>query len=215
MHHLVDDRQLIDRVLAGDPSAADLFVTRFTRLVWAILIRQTALAAGQIEDVYQEVFVRLWEGDYRRLRNWSRDGDFAAYLAPIVRHLALDALRRNRGDRERPLPEPDETDAEPIVGEPGPEELAHIGQRQELLEQALLGLNVQDNELFELRFVQELSYLEISEQMAITVNNVGVRLTRLVDRLTRSCLAEMPARSGQSPRRRGEVRLPGPSPSTD
>ncbi len=212
---MVDDRQLIDRVLAGDPRVADAFVTRFTRLVWAILIRQTALAVGQIEDVYQEVFVRLWEDDYRRIRNWSRDGDFAAYLAPIVRHLALDALRKSPGDRERPLPEPDEADTEPIVGDPSPEELAHIGQRRELLEQALLRLSVRDNELYELRFVQELSYLEISEQMGITVNNVGVRLTRLADRLKRSCLAEMPGRPGETPRGRGAVRLPGPSPSTE
>ena len=212
---MVDDRQLIDRVLAGDSRAADAFVTRFTRLVWAILIRQTGLAAGQIEDVYQEVFVRLWEDGYRRVRNWSRNGDFAAYLAPIVRHLALDALRRSPGDRERPLPAPDETDTEPVVGEPGPDELAHIGQRRGLLEQALLRLSVQDNELYELRFVQELSYLEISEQMGITINNVGVRLTRLVDRLKRSCLAEMPGKPGQTPRGRGAVRLPGPSPSTE
>lgn len=212
---MVDDRQLIDRVLDGDPHAADMFVTRFTRLVWAILIRQTGLAAGQVEDVYQEVFVRLWEDDYRRIRNWSRDGDFAAYLAPIVRHLALDALRKNRGDREQPLPEPDETDTGPIVDDPSPEELAHIGQRRELLEQALLRLSVQDNELYELRFVQELSYLEVSEQMRITVNNVGVRLTRLVDRLKRSCLAEILERPGRGPRARGEVRLPGPSPSTE
>ncbi len=212
---MVDDRQLVDRVLVGDPRAADMFVTRFTRLVWAILIRQTALAAGQVEDVYQEVFVRLWEDDYRRIRNWSQDGDFAAYLAPIVRHLALDALRKSRPDRERPLPEPDEAETEPIVGEPGPEELAHIGQRRELLEEALLRLSVQDNELYELRFVQELSYLEVSEQMGITVNNVGVRLTRLVDRLKRSCLVRMPDRSGRDPNARGEVRLPGPSPSTE
>ena len=212
---MVDDRQLIDRVLAGDTRAADAFVTRFTRLVWAILIRQTGVAVGQVEDVYQEVFVRLWEDDYRRIRNWSRDGDFAAYLAAIVRHLALDALRKKRGDRERPLPEPDETGTELIVGDPSPEELAHIGQRRGLLEEALLRLNVQDNELYELRFVQELSYQEISDQLKITINNVGVRLNRLVERLKRSCLAELPTKAGRSPKTPGEVRLPGPSPSTE
>ncbi len=212
---MVDDRQLIDRVLAGDTRAADAFVTRFTRLVWAILIRQTGVAVGQVEDVYQEVFVRLWEDDYRRIRNWSRDGDFAAYLAPIVRHLALDALRKNRGDRERPLPEHEEAGTELIVGDPSPEELAHIGQRRELLEEAFLRLSVQDNELYELRFVQELSYQDISGQLRITINNVGVRLTRLVERLKRSCLAELPTKAGRSPKARWEVRLPGPSPSTE
>ena len=131
---MVDDRQLIDRVLAGDTRAADAFVTRFTRLVWAILIRQTALAAGQVEDVYQGVFVRLWEDDYRRIRNWSQNGDFAAYLAPIVRHLALDALRRTPGDREQPLPEADEPESAPIVvGDPGPEELAYIADRKSVV----------------------------------------------------------------------------------
>lgn len=212
---MVDDRQLIDRVLDGSTRAADEFVTRFTRLVWAILIRQTGLARGQIEDAYQEVFLRLWEDDFRRVRNWSREGDFAAYLAPIVRHLALDAHRKDRGDREEPLAEPGQTGAEAVADSPDPEELAHIAHRRELLDRALLRLSVQDNELYELRFVQERSYIEISDQIGITVNNVGVRLTRLADRLKKSCLVQIEGTRGPTRNNRGAVRSPGPNPSTD
>ena len=119
------DRVLVDRLLAGDPEAADHFVTRFSRLVWAVLVRDVGMVHPQGDDVFQELFLRLWEDDYRRLRNWPGEGDFAGYLVPIVRHLAIDHVRGRRPERENPLPRPDEQD-EPSTSEPDAEELAQL-----------------------------------------------------------------------------------------
>jgi RNA polymerase sigma factor (sigma-70 family) len=128
------DRVLVDRLLAGDPEAADLFVTRFSRLVWAVLVRDIGLVHPQGDDVFQDLFLRLWEDDYRRLRNWSGEGDFAAYLVTIVRHLAIDHVRGWQPEREHPLP--DDQD-EPSTSEPGPEELARLEEQYEAIERAL------------------------------------------------------------------------------
>jgi RNA polymerase sigma-70 factor (ECF subfamily) len=207
----VTDRALVDRVLAGDPRAADQFVTRFTRLVWWVLIHQIRLAPEPAEEVYQDVFVHLWEDEYRRLRNWSGDGDFAAYLAPIVRHRALDRLRREPGDRTRPIPGAgDEAGGEPADDRPGAEELALVEEQRRQLERAVAALGEQDRRLYELRIVEERSYREISDSLGITVTNVGVRLSRLVERL-RAAVTE--ARSPETRRTGPAVRLPGPGPS--
>ena len=73
-------------------------------------------------------------------------------------------------------------------------------------------LGRQDRELYELRFVEEQSYREIALACNITVNNAGVRLNRLVERL-RAVVAErgMP----KSPRTGDIVRSPGAGPSIE
>lgn len=177
------DQELIHRLIDGDPAAADLFVLRFSRFVWAILVRSFRLPQAQAEEIYQEVFLRLWEDDYRRLTLWSGQGSFASYLGPIVRHLALDALR---AQGRRPLDGSEEgQNREPRETEPSPEELALVQEQRRVLQQAVEGLSERDRELFQRRFEREQSYKEIAAAMSMTVNHVGVALKRLETRLIR------------------------------
>jgi RNA polymerase sigma factor (sigma-70 family) len=181
---LDSDLDLIHRVVDGDGKAADLFVLRFSRFVWAILVRSFGLRGAEAEEIYQAVFVRLWEDDYRRLRLWSGHGDFASYLAPIVRHLALDALRVQGRRRQLDGPE-EESGREPRETEPGPEELAIRQEQRRVLERAVEGLGPRDRKLYRLRFQREQSYKAIGQEMGMTVNHVGVALKRLEVRLMR------------------------------
>lgn len=192
----VSDRALIQRVIDGDPQAAELFVARFTRLVWWILFHQIRLAHESAEEVYQDVFVRLWEDDYRRLRVWSGEGDLAAYLAPIVRHRALDYINAAKTRSERQIR--DEPQPEAADECPGPEERIRVEQQRSRLERAVAGLAEKDRTLYELRFVRGLSYRQIARDCDITVNNVGVRLNRLVEML-RTIVAERVRSQGSGP----------------
>jgi RNA polymerase sigma-70 factor (ECF subfamily) len=203
----VSDRALIDRVLTGDTQAADAFVTRFSRLVWWILIHQIRLSTEPAEEVYQNVFVHLWEDDYRRLRLWTGDGDFAAYLAPIVRHRAMDRIRQTESHR---LPETDEPRVDPVDEHAGPDELARVEERRRMLERAVVTLGDTDRELYELRFVEERSYKEIADVLGITVNNVGVRVSRMIERLRAAIVGvDRPKNLPDDV----AVRLPGQGPS--
>jgi len=203
------DRVLVDRLLVGDPEAADLFVTRFSRLVWAVLVRDVGLVHPQGDDVFQDLFLRLWEDDYRRLRNWSGEGDFASYLVTIVRHLAIDHVRGRRPERENPLPRPDEQD-EPGTLAPGPEELARLEEQYEAIERALAGLSERDRDLYRLRYVEERPYAEIAVELDVTVNHVGVLLSRLTTNLRSAVAATGDARKSRArPRFTGAETSPG------
>ena len=196
---LYTDQELISRVIDCDPAAADLFVLRFSRFVWAILVRSFRLPQTQAEEIYQEVFLRLWEDDYRRLALWSGQGSFASYLGPIVRHLALDALRAQ--GRRQPLDgSEDRQGQEHRQSEPGAEELALVQEQRRAVEQALEGLGERDRELYRRRFGCEESYKEIAAAMGMTVNHVGVALKRLEVRLSGLVNAAKPPYDGNSPR---------------
>lgn len=211
---MLSDRDLVAGVLDGDTDAADLFVIRFSRFVWAILIRHLRLSESAAEELYQQVFVHLWEDDYRRLALWSGDGDFVAYLGPIVRHLAADARRRDPGRYEKSAPPPSDG-GEPLEAreseEPSPEELAEIAEQRAIVARVLERFPEPDRELYRLRFERELSYREIAASLGLTVNATGVRLARLTHRLVTAVLAEISLPGQGLPVR--EVRSPGPGAS--
>ncbi|MFC1529552.1 RNA polymerase sigma factor [Gemmatimonadota bacterium] len=168
-------------VLEGDPEAADLFVLRFTKFIWAILVRHMQISFDDAEEIYQEVFVRLWEGDYRRLRTWSGRGDLASWLASLVRHVAADHFRKTD------QPPSGEGGAgyqiEVIDPEPDPEVQVLIAESRLAVQKAFESLSESDQQIIQLRFHGGKTYREITVLLGITGSNVGVRLSRTLDRL--------------------------------
>lgn len=184
----ISDRVLVDRLFAREAEAADHFVTRFSQLVWTVLVRDFRLPQDLRDDLYQDVFVKLWEDDHRRLRLWSGEGSLASYLCPIVRHLAIDQLRTRVPERENPLPPQDEHD-HPSSNEPSQEDLAALEQQRLAVEQALETLDERDRALYRLRYVEERPYAEIASELDATVNHVGVLLSRLTQQLQKNLAA--------------------------
>ena len=74
VNHAVDDRDLVKRCLAGDPSGLRAFVEQFEGAVFALCMRQLG-QRQDAEDVAQETLVRAvrhlshWDG-IRPLRPW-------------------------------------------------------------------------------------------------------------------------------------------------
>ena len=173
------DRELIDAVVRGEPGAADRFVDQFSAFVWAILARDLGVRRDRAEDLYQELFERLLEKDYRRLIMWRGEGSFVSYLGPIVRRLAYDRLRGRKevqeGEEGLEIADPDW----------GPEDLAAVQEEQVILMEAMSALKPRDRALIARRHLEELSYKEIAREMGLTVNHVGVALGRAEKRLVR------------------------------
>jgi RNA polymerase sigma factor (sigma-70 family) len=91
---------LQDNVIAalarGDKGAWKVFVHRYAGLV-AAAVRGIARDAGEIEDLAQEVFLRLCRNDFRLLRSYdpARAG-LSTWITIVARSTARDALRRRR-----------------------------------------------------------------------------------------------------------------------
>jgi len=63
-----------------------------------VLGRQASTRAAAIDDVVQQTFVRLLEGQARRLREFQgeADGQLHAFVRRVATNLAIDYLRRDR-----------------------------------------------------------------------------------------------------------------------
>ena len=89
---------LSNALLDGDSAAWEGFVRRYGGLIVAA-VRGLAPIPGDIEDLTQEVFVRLCKDDFRLLRTYDpARAALSTWLTIVARSTARDALRRRRAD---------------------------------------------------------------------------------------------------------------------
>ncbi|BBL78290.1 ECF RNA polymerase sigma-E factor [Rubrobacter xylanophilus] len=162
----LDDRELVERTLAGDMRSYEELVRRYERLV-ASLLYPYARREISVEDLVQETFLRA----YDRLETFNPDYRFKTWLLAIANNLGVDTLRRRR--------EVVEFNHEIHAGETGgPEAAALSAERSESLREAVLSLPEQYSVPLMLRYNEEMSYAEIAEVMGLSVPAVKSRLFR-------------------------------------
>jgi RNA polymerase sigma factor (sigma-70 family) len=89
---------LPDALLRGEKAAWDAFVRRYGGLVVAA-VRGVAMAQPEVEDLTQEVFVRLCKDDFRLLRSYDpARASLSTWLTIVARSTARDGLRRRRAE---------------------------------------------------------------------------------------------------------------------
>jgi RNA polymerase sigma factor (sigma-70 family) len=86
----------LDALTRGEKGAWEAFVRRYAGLV-AAAVRGVAREPAEIEDLAQEVFVRLCKDDFRLLRSYdpARAG-LSTWITIVARSTARDAMRRYR-----------------------------------------------------------------------------------------------------------------------
>jgi RNA polymerase sigma factor (sigma-70 family) len=88
--------ELVAALARGEKDAWQAFVRRYAGLV-AAAVRGLAREPGEVEDLAQEVFLRLCRNDFRLLRSYdpARAG-MSTWITIVARSTARDALRRHR-----------------------------------------------------------------------------------------------------------------------
>jgi RNA polymerase sigma-70 factor (ECF subfamily) len=174
------DRQLIERIQAGDAGAFDDFVERFGPMIQAFGLRMCG-HRQDAEDVFQEVLVKV----FTSLRQLENPGAFRTWLWRIVanecrmsrrgprdpaRSVGFDDL--GRGGDERPAVEFADVDAET------PEQALLGSEKWERLDQAVRNLPDSYRIIVLLRDFEGLSTEEVADVLGISAGNAKVRLHR-------------------------------------
>ena len=87
--HEVSDAALVARCRAGDDDAWRELVDRFSRYVYAIAVQGFRLGQQDAEDVFQDVFARVYE----RLGSLRDDEAVRPWIAQLTRRVCIDRLR--------------------------------------------------------------------------------------------------------------------------
>lgn len=162
------DAQLVERCRAGDPDAWNTLVDRFSRYVYAICVKGFRLGDEDAEDVFQDVFTRV----YTHLDTLRDDTALRPWIAQLTRRLCLDTIAR-RG-KEQPA---DET-----VAEEGRDDFAEIEEAFEVRE-AVTTLPEACQEILDRFFARDQSYKTISAELDLPAGTIASRIARCLGKL--------------------------------
>ena len=170
MEAATTDAQLVSRCRGGDEAAWNELVERFSRYVYAIAVQAFRLAPHDAEDVFQEVFARVYE-QLARLRN---DEAIRPWIGQLTRRLCIDRLRA--GGREGPV-------------DPNDLELEEVDETLSRLDEALTvqaGLDAVGDacrEILDRFFCRDESYRAIGEALDLPAGTIASRISRCLSKL--------------------------------
>ena len=173
----MEDKEIIEQVLAGDNNAFGALVERYQTRVYNLALRM----CGNPDDAFdlaQEAFFRAWRG----LPGFQFDSAFSTWLFRLSANVCLDWLRAKKRRPTVSLTTVDDEDEEVQLElpDPGksPEELVLAAEDRAALTKALNGLPVEYRQILTLRAIDDLSYAEIAGILKIKEGTVKSRLSR-------------------------------------
>ena len=174
----MDDRELLQRIQAGDEGAYDAVF----RTWYPVLVRVAGALLREVdaaEEVAQDVMLELW----RRRHLVDTNISLRAYLLRSVRNRALNHLRHLRVRRQS------ETDVEALYDSPVRADQPVVAKElAEAVQTALRELPPRCREVFELSRVHGLKYAEIAESLEISQKTVEAQMGKAL-RIMRERLA--------------------------
>ncbi|MBI1318849.1 MAG: sigma-70 family RNA polymerase sigma factor [Candidatus Hydrogenedens sp.] len=187
--HQETDAALVFRCLDGDTEAYATLVRRYQGAVHATAFYYAGRYGGA-EDIAQEAF---WQA-YRSLPHLREAEKFGSWLKEITTRTAANWLRRNlpRLRHETPLPHRRTIDFEDVRR--GPLGTAERGERFEKVQMAIDALPERYRLVVVLRYMQELSYEEISQFTGESRDEVRGILHRAGQQLREMLTEEEPAK---------------------
>ncbi len=162
------DEQLVARCRGGDAEAWNQLVERFSRYVYAICTQGFRLSQHDAEDVYQDVFAKVYE-QLGRLRD---DGAVRPWLAQLTRRTCIDRLRGNV--RETPTEE-----LEPA----GFDDLLSTLDDALTVRAALSTLSDACGEILDRFFARDECYRTIGDALGLPPGTIASRISRCLEKL--------------------------------
>lgn len=160
---------LLPRLAAGEPAAAEAILDHYGPLVWSLARRHTRNPA-EAEDAVQEIFLSLWK-DAKRFD--PAKASETTFVAMIARRRLIDLYRR-KGARPESSAVEAELDLVPDIGAAKIEERTDVA----LAARAILELSAKERQTVMLSIYQGMSHSEISSHLKLPIGSVKTYIRR-------------------------------------
>jgi RNA polymerase sigma factor (sigma-70 family) len=158
------------QVASGEVTALESLYDRYRAMAYALALRVTG-EMGLAEDVVQDSFLGIWRNAGRYV---EAKGSVRSWLLAVVRHRAIDALRRRRNDTV--LADEDEGLTPSVLTLPDiwPEVAGRLDADR--VRNALLHVPLAQRQALELAYFDGLTQREIAEKTGVPLGTVKSRM---------------------------------------
>ncbi|HRF37372.1 MAG: RNA polymerase sigma factor [Saprospiraceae bacterium] len=170
----LDDLQIIRKALAETDYFSCLY-ERYEAQLLRYVQRVAALSEEEAQDVLQEAFIKIW----RHLNAFDPQLRLSSWMYRIVHNEAVSALRKKTSFGKDQQLVIDESLQSRLAAEwPDLGYNDEIEDREHAIRTALSELALPHREVLVLRFMEDMSYEEISDVLKIPEGTVATRLNR-------------------------------------
>jgi RNA polymerase sigma-70 factor (ECF subfamily) len=170
------DGELVERCRSGDSQAWEVIVRRRHSRIYNLAYRFTG-RFDEAEDLTQEVFLKV----YRTLHSYRPDsGAFETWIVRVARNHFIDHYRKHKAERLQTDPLEDEqgTARLAVARADNPAQAFERRESADLVHRLLARIPEDQREAVVLRDLEELTYEEIADILAVPVGTVKSRINR-------------------------------------
>lgn len=169
------DEEIVAQILTGKTELFELIMRRYNQRLYRV-VRGILRDDDESEDVMQDAYVKA----YQHLHQFAGRSQFSTWLTRIAIHEALARVKRNKRTEQLDVDAIETGEGTPMVrsDSPTPEEQAAGAELRRALESAVLAIPEQYRMVLMMRDIEQMSTVETAAALALSVENVKVRLHR-------------------------------------
>ena len=167
----MQESNLVEQVKNGNTNAFRFIVANHQRLV-AHIVGRIVLDHDEIQDVCQEVFIRV----YQRINEFRGESRFSTWIASIAYHQCLNHLRKKR--RLNEIAYEEDATVDNLTTDTSTEQIVENNETKRLLKQVVESLPLAYRTVITLFYLEEFSYAEIEQITRMPEGTVKSNLFR-------------------------------------
>ena len=166
--------EAIEKAKKNNQIAFNFLLDKFWNNVYGFLLKRTE-NENDAEDITIETFSRAFD----KINSYDSNYNFKTWLITIAKNIHIDFLRKKKKSISVNKSKHDEHHVHQIIDEsPTPEDIIITEQNLAKLLRDIKKLKPHYQEVINLRYFQEFSYQEISDELNEPMSNVKVKLLR-------------------------------------
>jgi RNA polymerase sigma-70 factor (ECF subfamily) len=166
-------KDAISKAKKNDQIAFNFLLDTFWNDVYAFQLKRTE-NENDAEDITIQTFSRAFD----KINTYNEDYKFKTWLITISKNIHIDLVRKLNKSIRNSSKDHDNNYFDIVDDSPSPEDKIITEQNLAKLLRDIKKLKPHYQEVINLRYFQELSYKEISEELNEPINNVKVKLLR-------------------------------------
>jgi len=164
----------IEKAKKNDQIAFNFLLDTFWNDVYGFQLKRT-----ENENDAEDITIQTFSKAFDKIHTYNPDYEFKTWLITISKNIHIDLVRKRKSSISNTMDRNEEDDFYDVIDEsPSPEDKLITEQNLAKLLRDIKKLKPHYQEVLNLRYFQELSYNEISEQLNEPVNNIKVKLLR-------------------------------------
>ena len=166
-------KDAITRAKKNDQIAFNFLLDTFRNDVYGFQLKRT-----QNENDAEDITIQTFSKAFDKIRTYKEDYKFKTWLITISKNIHIDLVRKQKKSIRNTSKDNEYHYYDIVDDSPTPEDKIITEQNLAKLLRDIKKLKPHYQEVINLRYFQELSYKEISEELNEPINNVKVKLLR-------------------------------------